>query len=78
MTGRMAGCVLLQIPSLDYGQILMLSVPLHEPVKFDPPPPLAPPITNFSHGVLVLFTPSGVPAWSPLLCPHAVWWPALI
>jgi len=28
---------------LGYGQMLMLSVPLHEPVKLEPPPPLGPP-----------------------------------
>ena len=35
-------------------------VPLNEPVKFDPPPPVAPPITNS-----LKF--SGVPAWSEFL-----------
>jgi hypothetical protein len=34
-----------------------LPVALYEPVKFDPPPPRAPPVTN----CLKL---SGVPAWS--------------
>src|SRR5690348_3869647 len=42
----------------------MRSVPLQEPVKLEPPPPRAPPITNFFQAVLVLSTPSGVPAWS--------------
>ena len=44
-----------------YGQTrLAESVPLHDPVKFEPPPPRAPPTTED-----LKF--SGVPAWSELL-----------
>jgi hypothetical protein len=44
------------------------SVPLQEPVKFEPPPPLAPPVTNALNGLpLPESVPSGVPAWSELL-----------
>lgn len=54
------------------------SVPLHEPVKLEPPPPLAPPVTYLPQGCPVLgLVPSGVPAWSPLFIPQACWCPAL-
>ena len=43
------------------------SVPLHDPVKFDPPPPVAPPTTDPWN---VEF--SGVPAWSALLYEQAL------
>ena len=41
-------------------------VPLHDPVKFEPPPPRPPPVTHF---LSVMF--SGVPAWSPPPPMHA-------
>lgn len=37
-------------------------VELHEPVQFEPPPPLPPPVTKFLTSWF-----SGVPEWSPLL-----------
>ena len=47
--------------------VVTFTVPVHEPVKFEPPPPRAPPMTKSFHGMFWLFTPSGVPAWSLLL-----------
>jgi hypothetical protein len=54
-------------------------VPLHEPVKFEPPPPLAPPTTKDLNGLpLVVSKPSGVPGWSELAYAHELLWDALI
>ena len=39
-----------------------VGVELHEPVQFEPPPPLPPPVTRF-----LTAASSGVPEWSPLL-----------
>jgi hypothetical protein len=40
-----------------------VTVPLQDPVQFEPPPPLAPPMTNFLNGwPLIGSIPSGVPA----------------
>ena len=59
-----------------YGQLLGTQtgteiVPLHDPVKFAPPPPAAPPVTHWNDAF------SGVPAWSPLFTVHAFWWVGL-
>ena len=39
---------------------------LHDPIQFEPPVPVAPPIRKFFHGTLLLLAPSGVPALSEL------------
>jgi hypothetical protein len=49
------------------------TVPLHDPVKFEPPPPFAPPVTNVLKAwPFVLLKPSGVPACSPFGYPAHV------
>ena len=50
---------------VDHPPLHCISVPLQEPVKFDPPPPRAPPVTN-------CFLFSGVPACSESLYRHAL------
>ena len=57
---------------LDWHMGETLWVLLQDPVQLEPPPLLAPPTTNSLHRRLLLLKPSGVPAWSPLLCPQAV------